>query len=120
MSIHEEIPKAVAAHGKWKSKLRAAIDTGEAESTPEKVKMDNNCSFGIWLHERIDDQHRGSPFYRDVLQLHADFHKEAGSILELALNGDKDEANKRIGLGSNFSSISAQLTNKMTEWKESL
>ena len=55
MSVHDEIDKAISAHGMWKQKLRNAIDTGECESTPAKVKMDNNCAFGKWLYERISD-----------------------------------------------------------------
>lgn len=50
MSVQEEISKAIAAHGQWKQKLRNAIETQECESTPSKVKMDNNCSFGKWLY----------------------------------------------------------------------
>ncbi|MET1255541.1 CZB domain-containing protein [Aliikangiella maris] len=61
MSTYDEISKAIAAHGQWKQKLRTAIDTGECESTPERVKQDNNCSFGKWLHERIDLAAKESP-----------------------------------------------------------
>lgn len=120
MSIRDEIPKAISAHGQWKVKLKRAIDTGECDSTPAKVKRDNNCSFGKWLHERIETQHRSTPYYNEVVKLHADFHKEAGSILELALNGSKDEATQKLGLGSDFSSLSSRLTKKMTEWLNSL
>ncbi len=120
MSVHDEIDKAVAAHGAWKQKLRSAIDTGKSESTPAKVKMDNNCSFGKWLYERIDPKAKGSPYYNDILKMHADFHKEAGAILELALKGNKDQANDLMKLGSNFSKISAKLTTTMKSWQKSL
>ena len=120
MSIKDEINSAIAAHGQWKHKLKKAIDTGECESTPEKVKKDNNCSFGKWLHERIDPQYKSSPYYNEVLKMHADFHSEAGEILRLALNGKPEDANKKIGLGSPFNSISAELTRKMGEWRDTL
>lgn len=120
MNIQEEISKAISAHGQWKVKLRKAIDTGECESTPAKVKMDNNCSFGKWLHNRIDDAYKEHPMYPEVVKLHAEFHKEAGAILELAMNGKTEEANARLGLGSQFSSHSAKLTQKMKEWQASV
>ncbi|MDH5611216.1 MAG: CZB domain-containing protein [Gammaproteobacteria bacterium] len=120
MSVHEEINKAIAAHAMWKQKLRVAIDTGVCESTPDKVKMDNNCAFGKWLHERIDPKVKGTAHYKEVVDLHARFHKEAGSILELALNGNTDDANKLMKIGSNFSSLSAGLTLKMKSWREHL
>jgi len=120
MTMHDEISKAISAHGQWKVKLRNAIDTGECESTPDKVKMDNNCSFGKWLHYRLEDQHKNTPIFKEIVDLHADFHKEAGSILDLALKGNKDEANKMLGLGSKFASYSSQLTKKMSQWQASL
>jgi len=120
MTVHDEIDKAVSAHGMWKQKLRVAIDTGVCESTPEKVKMDNNCAFGKWLHERIDASVKDSIFYHDVVDLHAKFHQEAGRILELALNGDKDTANDLMKIGQNFSKYSAALTRKMHEWQKTL
>jgi methyl-accepting chemotaxis protein len=120
MSTHNEIDKAISAHGMWKQKLRQAIDTGECESTPERVKCDNNCSFGKWLYERIDPQVKNMPQYHDVVALHAKFHKEAGAILALALEGHKNEAKQCLALGSEFSKVSANLTKKMHEWQKAL
>ncbi|MBL4607332.1 MAG: CZB domain-containing protein [Pseudomonadales bacterium] len=120
MSTSEEITKAISAHGAWKVKLRNAINTGECESTPSNVKKDNNCSFGKWLYERIDPSAKNSPFYNQARELHADFHKEAGAILGLALGGNKSEAEKRMSLTGDFSRYSAELTAKMKEWQRSL
>ncbi|MCK5881159.1 MAG: CZB domain-containing protein [Sinobacterium sp.] len=120
MKIHDEINSAIAAHGAWKDKLKTAIDTGVCESTPEKVKMDNNCSFGKWLHERIDPADKTSLHYTEVVEMHAKFHKEAGSILESALNGRKEEASDKMALGSDFAVYSGMLTRKMEQWKGSL
>ncbi len=117
MAIMDEIDAAVSAHGKWKHKLRIAIDTGECESTPARVKLDNNCSFGKWLHYRMDEQYKETPHYDEIVTLHAAFHREAGTILEIALNGDKETANQRMKMGSDFSVLSANLTAKMREWQ---
>lgn len=120
MNHHEEIRQAIAAHGKWKQKLRSAIDTGECDSTPFRVKQDCNCAFGKWLHQRIDSRSKATPHYSKVLRLHADFHQEAGSILELALSGDKEAARGKLRLGSPFSRVSAELTKEMGAWQQSL
>lgn len=120
MNVHDEIDQAIAAHREWKFKLRTAIDTGECESTPEKVKKDNNCSFGKWLHERIDPSVKGSPYYNEIVDLHARFHKEAGSILEMALNGKPEKARELMESGNDFVTLSSLLTLKMTEWQRSL
>jgi len=120
MSTYDEIDKAISAHGMWKHKLRKAIDVGECESTPEKVCMDNNCAFGKWLHERIDASAKESDYYREIVDLHAKFHKEAGSILGLALQGNKGAANSRMTLTSPFTVLSGTLTRTMKAWQESL
>ena len=120
MSVKEEISKAIAAHGKWKQKLRQAIDTGQCESTPEKVSQDNNCAFGKWLHYRIPDNYRQSKHYKRIVTLHADFHREAGAILALALAGKAEAARQRMQLGGEFSRLSAVLTKAMTAWQQDL
>ena len=120
MSVQEEIDLAIAAHRDWKFKLRTAIDTGKCESTPEKVKMDNNCSFGKWLHERIDPAVKHTPHYNEIVDLHAKFHQEAGSILELALNGNVEKARDLMEPGSTFVTLSSNLTLKMMDWKKHL
>jgi hypothetical protein len=120
MSTYDEIEKAIGAHGRWKQKLRQAIDTGESESIPVRVKMDYNCSFGKWLYHKVDSSVKTSLYYSKAIDLHAEFHKEAGYILELALDGKKEEAYSRIKLGSNFSRISSRLTSTLNTWKASL
>ena len=98
--------------------MRHAIETGECESTPDKVKMDNNCAFGKWLYERIDPNAKSSSYYAKAVDLQAKFHKNAGHILELALNGDKEEAKLLMGLASDFTKYSGQLTRTLKEWQE--
>jgi len=120
MSTYDEIDKAIAAHGMWKQKLRVAIETGESESTPDKVKQDNNCAFGKWLHTRIDPDAKNSPFYSEIVDLHAHFHKEAGGILELALKGEKEAANNLMAITKDFAKYSGELTQKMKKWQSSL
>ena len=120
MSVQEEINQAIAAHREWKFKLKNAINTGECESTPDKVKMDNNCAFGKWLHERIEPSVRMTADYSEVVDLHAQFHQEAGSILELALNGNPAAATDLMQPGSKFVSLSSKLTLKMMDWQKNL
>ena len=119
MSVHDEIDKARSAYGAWKQKLRAAIDTGASELTPEKASKDNDCSFGKWLHERIEASEKESSYYVEIVQLHAEFHLAEGEILRLALLGEKDKAIKLMGLTEEFAQKSGYLTKKMKEWQAS-
>jgi len=120
MSTADEIGMAITAHESWKSKLRDAIATGHSESTPEKVSLDDNCGFGKWLNHRVDPEVKSSAYYQKVLGLHAQFHKAAGHILGLALDGQKNEATQLMGISSDFTKCSSSLTRILQEWQQDL
>lgn len=113
----EQLDKAIAAHAGWKGKLRIAIDTGKSEFDPAKVAMDNQCEFGKWFYsltaEDTKDLH-----YEEVKKHHADFHRAAAKVLDLALAGKKEEAEKEMGLNSEFSSCSSKCTIALMNWKK--
>ncbi len=113
------IDKAIAAHARWKSHLRQAIESGKSEWTVDQVGPDNNCEFGHWLHERPVPE-KMTEQYKTVVDLHARFHHEAAHVLELALAGHRDRASSAMAFGSPFASVSAKLTSSMVAWKRSL
>ena len=115
--MKEQINEAIDSHDMWKIMLRAAIDSGVSQTTPEQVKQDIHCPFGKWLHERVDSEAKQSPAYSDRVDLHAKFHQQAGAILELAINGSPDDAHKLMSVGQPFTRYSALLTLKLKEWK---
>jgi len=115
----EEINKAVGAHGIWKNRLKSAIDTGKSDVTPEVAAADNKCAFGKWLHG-LPEEMQNSPRCQNVKDLHACFHREAASILDLALSGEKEKAADSLADGSAFSDTSTQLTEAMMEWKREI
>ena len=120
MTSKEEIDKAIAAHGMWKTRLKQAIDTGEIDLPVATIRTDDHCVFGKWLngptHTAVD---KASDHYKTVKQLHAEFHKIAAGVAELAVAGHKKEAVKIISLGGEYASVSAKLTAAMKEWKKS-
>ena len=119
--MHElhPIDKAIAAHARWKSQLRKAIETGKSDFTVDQVRPDNVCEFGHWLRERPVPQ-KMTEHYKTVNDLHARFHIEASHVLELALAGQREKATAAMAIGSPFASISSKLTTAMTSWKLSL
>ena len=120
MNPQEQINKAIGAHGMWKVRLKDAISTGKSDANPNMVKADNNCEFGKWLYGSIAPELRNTPTYEIIVQYHAEFHKEAGRILQLALEGKKEDADNGMKASSAFASISSSLTSTMIEWKRSL
>lgn len=117
MANVEEIKKAIGAHGLWKQRLRDAIDKGQSEFTVERVKPDNLCDFGKWLHS-LPPGDRGSEHWKKVQQLHAEFHQEAARILGLALAKQKPQAEAGIAPNSKFATLSSSLTAAMMAWQK--
>lgn len=116
--IKQEISKAISAHSMWKQTLRTAIKTGTCPSTPEKVRCDNNCSFGKWLLTRVDESVKSTSMYPEIVELHAKFHIEASQILALGLNREIEKAEERMRIGSEFSKLSAELVSKLSDWQK--
>jgi hypothetical protein len=117
MSYYDAINNAIGAHSEWKLRLRQAIDTGRSEWTVDRVSPDNLCAFGKWLYS-LPEADRLGESWKTVRVLHADFHKEAGKVLDLALRGAKDDARKLMAFGSPYAKVSAKLIWEMMEWKK--
>ncbi len=117
MSIPEEIQNAIAAHGMWKHRLRSAVDTGKSEFSVAVVCLDNQCPFGKWLHS-VASELKASPRWKCVKVAHADFHREAAKVLELALSGRQPEARDALSFTGKFAAASARLTQEMMAWKK--
>ena len=119
MSTLENIKKGISAHGMWKQRLLDAIKTGQSEWSPTDVKQDNQCEFGKWLYS-CSSEEKGSEYYNEIKDLHAQFHTCAGGILEQALSGKTEEATKAVDMGSEYRTISSKLTSEMMKWKKAV
>ncbi len=120
-NIKNEISSAIAAHGQWKVRLKGAIDTGKIDIQIGTIKVDNACAFGKWFYgPTITTEIKSSNQYKTVKELHAQFHKEAAKVAELAIGGKKEEAEKSIGIHGEYGIISAKLTKAMMDWQASI
>ena len=117
MSKQEEINKAIGAHGMWKQRIKDVIHSGQSQITPEKAEVDNQCEFGKWFCA-LPQADRACAFAGKVKELHAQFHKEAASVLRLALAGKKQDAEKGLEPSAPFGKISGSLTLAMMDWKK--
>lgn len=77
---------AIAAHTKWKSRLRACID-GHEKLNPADVSKDNMCDLGKWIYGE-GAKHSSIPAFSTLKSEHANFHKVAGEIAKKASAGD--------------------------------
>ncbi len=117
--MKEAINAAISAHGLWKARLKAAIETGKIDIPVETIRMDDQCAFGKWLYGRgFPEKSKNSPHYERVIELHATFHEAAARVVELALQGRKEEAKTLIRVKGEFAAASVRLMDAMREWKE--
>jgi methyl-accepting chemotaxis protein len=114
MSLEQQIQDAIAAHGAWKSRLLKAVQTRQIEITPEVASRDDACAFGKWLGQ--NSECAAHTRCSKVRGLHAGFHREAGRILKLALEGKQADASRLLQSESEFSTISGALVIEMMAW----
>ena len=113
----QAIDHAIGAHGRWKTRLRIALATGEGELDPHVIRRDDVCALGQWLHG-FDHVARGDADYRLVCAVHAEFHRQAGRVLDLLGEGHRHEA-ANVMLGE-FAECSDRLVRALTAWKDKL
>jgi hypothetical protein len=120
MDNGEKVDAAINAHTNWLVRLRVAIENGTSEFKPEIVKTDDNCEFGKWLYGDFPESFMGKPIYQVIKELHADFHRQAAIILELALAGEKEKAIELMKLDGEFRKHSLSLIMKLNQLKKDL
>lgn len=119
MITRQALDAALAAHVKWKTRLREAIATGQSEFRVDMVKRDTLCEFGQWL-EHLPPEDKATAEYRVVKTLHTAFHRTAAEVLELALMGRKDTALKKLAVGERYGNDSGAFVLALNAWKSKL
>ena len=107
----KKIDRAIFEHSRLKFHLKNTIETAQSDFKHEEIKDHHACPLGEWL-----DSPEGQilPSYAELTEIHKNFHEEAAKILDLALQGQKNEAKLGIQpLTSKFSKLSSQLVNKL-------
>ncbi|MEQ1530811.1 MAG: CZB domain-containing protein, partial [Methylococcales bacterium] len=108
---------ALQKHAEWKVKLRNAIIQRETLDATT-ISKDNCCDFGKWLHGDGHEHLNHLPSYIQCVNKHAAFHLEAGRIAGLINEQKYDEADKRLGSDSSFSSASSEVGSAIMRLKK--
>lgn len=105
---------ALASHAMWKHLLASALVTGRTPRPLGEVRRDDACDFGAWLLGT--EGLRESPAFEQVRALHARFHLEAARTLGLALEGQREAAERSLGPGGGFEQASRDLVEALERW----
>lgn len=112
----DQIDNALGAHAAWRQKLTTAILSGTLETSPADIACDDKCAFGQWLYgPDIHDSTRERKPYQVTRRLHAEFHKVAAEVAELAEVGKRGEAFAL--LDGEFSARSDTLSRALKKWR---
>ena len=113
------INKAIEAHTTWKHRLSHAILTGGCEISSKMACCDDQCQLGMWLYgNTIDHLTRAHVSYQEVQQLHAEFHRSAGSVLAYVERDMMSAA--QFLMDGEFEVLSQMLIDALDEWKYAL
>lgn len=92
-----EFQAAVAAHQKWKGRLRDCIDgTSQETLDPRVVFQDNQCVLGKWVNGQGGARFATSPSFAKLKATHAEFHICASDVFVSAYAGKKDIAEEKL------------------------
>ncbi|HEY9766210.1 MAG TPA: methyl-accepting chemotaxis protein, partial [Chroococcales cyanobacterium] len=110
-----KLREALQQHDLWKTRLLSAIQTGSSEFQAEKVRTKDGCAFGKFFYG-LDKEFKDNLHAPKIEELHARFHVEAAQVLEIALQGRRIEALKRMDLESEFNRVSTDLARVIWDW----
>jgi CheY-like chemotaxis protein len=120
VQIKSQTTKAVSAHVLWTAKLKAAIQSGESSYLLPEVEADDQCELGRWLKSPISPGLHNSPHYAKTLELHHQFHREAGRILRLAIDGKSAEALKAMEANGDITKACSSLVSELRAWNQAI
>lgn len=84
---------ALDAHMEWTRRLEAKLNGDNQESLDvATVASDCECKLGKWIHGAAKQQFGEVPDFHHLRNTHAEFHLNAGEILNDVLHGNREEA----------------------------
>jgi len=113
----DEITSSIIKHSMWKFRLYETIWEGKSEWTVEDVKRDDLCEMGAFLKEF---ECKEECYCTSAKIVHKEFHLEAARVLELSLQGKKDEAKLAVVDESKFSVLSKELVELLSHCRETI
>ncbi len=99
--------ESVAAHTRWKARLRAALDGVVEALDPATVARDDACDLGRWIHGD-GDRYKALAEHQVLLAAHARFHQCAAEVVTKKALGMKAEAETLMANKGDFSRTSTE------------
>lgn len=112
-----DIDAAIAAHKAWRMHFSNVVQGIDAVGLNDLAVADHTvCVLGTWLDAPQQQEFHNLSVFRDILEVHRNFHEAARQIVDLLGNANVDAA--RDALGRDFNTISMRLILMLEEFKE--
>ena len=111
-----DFDQAIAAHSKWKARLRSYIAAPDGSLSAPEIALDNKCELGMWITAQ-GAMHSTLPEFKSLRSQHARFHKAAAEIVRKADSGQRVTEEVALGAKSEFSSASADVVSAIMALK---
>lgn len=92
------LDNAMGAHIEYKLKLRESMDKNETLEV-KTVQRDDCCKLGKWLHGPGSELFAQFTEFADLKKNHANFHVQAGLVVQKINDRDYDKAKNMLGIG---------------------
>lgn len=100
-----DLDTAIAAHGEWKVKFRAAIQRRQ-QLDAKTIGRDDQCPLGLWLCGEAKAKYAGLRSYAQCLRDHSAFHAQAGKVASAINAGKYTEAEAMLAATSPYTAAS--------------
>jgi hypothetical protein len=107
---------AISAHIGWKIKFRTAVNTCRSIDAPT-IGQDDTCPLGQWLKGEAKRLYGTQPVYRECVEAHSRFHREAGRVAQLINSGDFAKAGRELESGAPFGEASTMAVVAINKFK---
>jgi hypothetical protein len=104
-STNTTLDNALAAHALWKTKLLAAVESGEVLDVAT-IKRDDCCELGKWIYSDGKRTYGHKPEFLSLLVKHKEFHVITGIVAGIVNGKDFESAKAMMGGSSQFGSAS--------------
>ena len=101
-----DLDQASQAHAQWKVKLRIAIAKQETLDAAS-IGADNCCPLGQWLHGDARSRYGKLGVYRECIDRHAAFHREAGAVATAINQKRYAQAEKMLDAGTPYAAANS-------------
>jgi len=113
------LDEAIERHTAWKVVFRMAIEQRK-DVDAATIGRDDCCTLGKWLHGDGRVQYGERPLFSKLVGSHANFHRNAGAVAD-AINAKRyDEAEKLLGVWSEYSDASLDVIDTIEALKQDM